>query len=357
MLANLTESVRVFSGFKTYEQLRLATDLLKDTNGRLKPFQNYLKDVQVLNQTYNETYLKVEYGHAVASAQMASAWADAWQDRDLFDLQYEAVNDKRTRPAHAALDGIIRPVEDDFWKTFYPPNDWRCRCTVRKVRKDTHNGGTKISAEDLATAKTAMPAMFRSNTAQEGVVFPENHAYYTRNKEVSEAKVKYNSFSPDDYKKAYFNEKTGGFVVHHKLHGDDELEENLIVGKFLANLGYEITLLPRDVSDEIFNPIIPHGERKEGRFPDALLNGTIVIDFKKNTTPTYSAINNEIRKGKKQADYILIDVSSETTNKDVKKAVREQFRKTSTIKEVWLIIGGELHYITYQQAKNNDFTF
>ena len=110
MLANLTESVRVFSGFKTYEQLRLATDLLKDTNGRLKPFQNYLKDVQALNQTYNETYLKVEYDHAVASAQMASAWADAWQDRDLFDLQYEAVNDKRTRPTHAALDGVIRPT-------------------------------------------------------------------------------------------------------------------------------------------------------------------------------------------------------------------------------------------------------
>lgn len=43
-------------------------------------------------------------------------------------LRYSAILDGRTRPAHRALDGLVFPVDDPFWKTFYPPNGFRCRC-------------------------------------------------------------------------------------------------------------------------------------------------------------------------------------------------------------------------------------
>jgi uncharacterized protein with gpF-like domain len=39
-------------------------------------------------------------------------------------------NDTRTRPAHKAMDNVIKPVGDAFWKTHYPPNGYRCRCSV-----------------------------------------------------------------------------------------------------------------------------------------------------------------------------------------------------------------------------------
>lgn len=45
-------------------------------------------------------------------------------------LLYDAVNDERTRPDHAAWDGTILPVDHPFWQTHYPPNGWRCRCKV-----------------------------------------------------------------------------------------------------------------------------------------------------------------------------------------------------------------------------------
>ena len=56
------------------------------------------------------------------------------QQKELADtfpyLQYNAVNDRRTRPTHAAMDGRIFPINHPFWDTWYPPNGYRCRCST-----------------------------------------------------------------------------------------------------------------------------------------------------------------------------------------------------------------------------------
>ena len=41
-------------------------------------------------------------------------------------LLYSAVNDSRTRPSHAAMDGTILPVDDPWWEAHMPPNGFRC---------------------------------------------------------------------------------------------------------------------------------------------------------------------------------------------------------------------------------------
>lgn len=47
--------------------------------------------------------------------------------------QYVAVQDRRTRPAHAVLDGKVYPADHEFWNAHYPPNGFQCRCTVRSL--------------------------------------------------------------------------------------------------------------------------------------------------------------------------------------------------------------------------------
>lgn len=49
--------------------------------------------------------------------------------------QYDAVNDSHTRPSHLAMDGRVYPADDPIWETWFPPNGFRCRCTVTTLSK------------------------------------------------------------------------------------------------------------------------------------------------------------------------------------------------------------------------------
>lgn len=41
---------------------------------------------------------------------------------------------QRPRPQHVAWDGLVLPVEHEFWQTHFPPNGWGCKCRVVGVR-------------------------------------------------------------------------------------------------------------------------------------------------------------------------------------------------------------------------------
>lgn len=49
--------------------------------------------------------------------------------------QYDAVNDAHTRPSHLAMDGKVFPADSPVWDTWFPPNGFRCRCTVKALSK------------------------------------------------------------------------------------------------------------------------------------------------------------------------------------------------------------------------------
>jgi hypothetical protein len=63
--------------------------------------------------------------------------------------QYIAVNDKRTRPAHRALNGLIFRADDPFWDTWFPPNGYRCRCGFRTLaERDLDRQDLKVEERD-----------------------------------------------------------------------------------------------------------------------------------------------------------------------------------------------------------------
>ena len=48
---------------------------------------------------------------------------------------YDAVNDAHTRRTHLAMSGRVFPADSPVWDIWFPPNGFRCRCTVRTLSR------------------------------------------------------------------------------------------------------------------------------------------------------------------------------------------------------------------------------
>lgn len=182
LTAALDENIFYFSGFKTHHELVEASRMLKDDNGGFKPFNQFLKDVETINNTYNRNYLNAEYNFATASTQMAVKWKGWEADGDDYDLQYRTAGDDQVREEHAALDGVTLPPSDPFWNHYLPPNGWNCRCTTVQVRRGKYPQSNSEEAIARGQACTAKPKqqIFRFNPGKQEKVFPPKHPYFPK---------------------------------------------------------------------------------------------------------------------------------------------------------------------------------
>jgi SPP1 gp7 family putative phage head morphogenesis protein len=170
----MTRNVFVFSGFKTHRQLSEISQLLFDDEGNIVPFNSFLQAVKRINSTYNTHYLNAEYNHAVASSQMAVNWQDYMDNIDVAPfLKYVTAGDERVREEHRGLDGTIKRKDDPFWRTWYPPNGWNCRCDVIELVS------SELGEVEPAFLPDKQPLMFKNNVGIDGVVFPDSHPYFT----------------------------------------------------------------------------------------------------------------------------------------------------------------------------------
>jgi SPP1 gp7 family putative phage head morphogenesis protein len=85
----------------------------------------------------NDIKLKVPstiYRNAVQSSTMIGRWQHIVEFQEAFPyLIYDAIDDARTRPTHAAMDGFIAPSTDNVWGVWFPPNGHNCRCTINAL--------------------------------------------------------------------------------------------------------------------------------------------------------------------------------------------------------------------------------
>lgn len=63
--------------------------------------------------------------------------------------QYSAINDSRTRPTHLAMNGRVWPADHPTWNIWFPPNGYRCRCSVIGLtRSQVARRGIKVEEAD-----------------------------------------------------------------------------------------------------------------------------------------------------------------------------------------------------------------
>ncbi len=240
-----------------------------------------------------------------------------------------------------------------------------CRCTVVQVRKQKYPA-TEHS-EAMSRGEEAMNDerynIFRFNSGKQGKTMPDYNPYTIRrcnDCDVAKGKLKL-SFVPennlcasciktrecwarrqeDDPETFYECETRRGKVRVSSKHGKTEKKENVRVATYLAEKHeHEIDLIAN-----------PQNETSADSF-----NRTLGIEqeYKVNTTPTKSSIDNLIRKGAKQADDIVLFVDSEISLNDLSSALHDRVRRTN-LKTVMIVIDEKDKTYTYDEITAKGF--
>ena len=82
--------------------------------------------------------LKTIYWANARAAHAAGEWERTQRTKDFLPfLIYTLSTAELKRPLHAewARKPVVLPVDDDWWKTHYPPNGWLCQCGVRQITR------------------------------------------------------------------------------------------------------------------------------------------------------------------------------------------------------------------------------
>lgn len=149
-----------FSAAKNYHELRELSEAVYDPNtGQKKSFKQFKAVAENINQQYNKVWLKTEQNLAYGATLMAKKW-ESFEEEEM--LQYKTQGDGAVRDSHRALHNIIKPKNDPFWNSCYPPNGWGCRCNVIATNSEEETKHTPPITEKV------VPQMFRNNSAKQG---------------------------------------------------------------------------------------------------------------------------------------------------------------------------------------------
>lgn len=158
-----------FSAFKNHSNTQELITQLINSDGTLKSYSKWRRDIAPTLTTYNDDWLQAEYQTALASSRMAEKWRNFQRRKATYPyLRYVTQNDGRVRDEHRPLHGVTRLVDDPFWNTYFPPNGWRCRCDVVQ----TSGPPTHLPDTDQVT----VPETFKHNTGKDPDFYP-NHPY------------------------------------------------------------------------------------------------------------------------------------------------------------------------------------
>lgn len=194
LLNRVQNNIFAFSGAKCFAEMEELRDAVYE-NGKLISKGDFKRKARQINARYNTGYLDAERQQVIAAGTQGSRWMDFEENRETHPyLEYVTANDEHVREEHRRLHGLIYPLDDPFWDSYYPPNGWRCRCTVRKCSEREYNHKMKgykerekapmPSSEDaqkMAGKVVAKP--FRHNVGKSRIVFEDNHPYFMANAE------------------------------------------------------------------------------------------------------------------------------------------------------------------------------
>lgn len=324
-LVQLEKNVFQFSGAKNYQELKSMSLALKDANGKQREFKDFKVDAVKVDQSYNGTHLKTEFDTAVGGSQMAGKWVDFEQHADTAPwLRYDTAGDSKVRQSHKLLDGIIKLLSDAFWKLYYPPNGWKCRCDATQVLNGAETPNHQIQFPN------DIPDMFKTNMAADGLVFPKGHPYFTDCP--PEILRKAELLRENKYSKLPRTKSMKADVYISNKADEADIDINKPLAMQLASHGETVYIRPHDTA--VKNP--------------ELQLGSLTGDFKTKIKTTVDRfVKNSIRSANNQACNIpVIVIPGNKYDRDlVWGGLRSDLKHTDrkkNVSHVWLLLDKQL---------------
>nr|DAX22697.1 MAG TPA: minor capsid component [Caudoviricetes sp.] len=325
-----------FSGAKNFVMAEDINRILTSEKG--KSWGSFWEEVQKLNPKYNKNYLQAEWQTAKQAGYHAAGWQEYQRNKDLYpNLKYKTQGDNKVRDEHRLLEGYIAPIDSDFWKTYYPPNGWRCRCYVVQTAEEP----TASPAPTLTDKQ--LPKEFRGNVGITGQVFKEDnseggkpHPYFALSKQ-----------SPD-FKKAFelsklaapyttvYEAKNGANVQVSPFADEKDLNDNIKTAMVIADKLGVTMKIRADLDHNIVHTKNPEYE----------ING---LKADRKEASSYSSLKSHLETAKKQgANSIVYDITKGFKEWKPSKVTKELVRKINNfIQKDWL---QEIYFVNGKKA-------
>lgn len=169
--AAILRNNEVFAAFKVHRMQNDMARLLLDSNGNLKPFEQWRKEVMPIASHQVGQWLRTEYNTAVLRAHQAADWQQFEREKDVLpNLRWMPSTSVNPGKDHMVFWGTVRPIDDPFWNEHRPGDRWNCKCDL----SSTDDPVTEIP--DFTRKDNPHPGL-DNNPGKDGKLFSDTHPY------------------------------------------------------------------------------------------------------------------------------------------------------------------------------------
>ena len=169
--AAILRNNEVFVAFKVHRMQNDMARRLLDSNGNLKPFEQWRKEVMPIASHQVGQWLRTEYNTAVLRAHQAADWQQFEREKDVLpNLRWMPSTSVNPGKDHMVFWGTVRPIDDPFWNEHRPGDRWNCKCDL----SSTDDPVTEIP--DFTKKDNPHPGL-DNNPGKDGKLFSDTHPY------------------------------------------------------------------------------------------------------------------------------------------------------------------------------------
>lgn len=211
----------VFSAFRVHRMQNDIAKQLIDSEGKLKTFRQFAKDVAPITDHHVNQWLRTEYDTAVIRAHQAADWKQFEAEKDVLpNLEWMPTTSLTPGEDHRPFWGTIAPVNAGFWNEHRPGDRWNCKCRLQATDK-------AVKPFD-GDAKNINPQPgLDNNPADDGKLFSDTNPYKTNAYPGAEKAVDNFIENKVDHTQKEF--KSGGVIQTPKnfKQNADEVKKNI----------------------------------------------------------------------------------------------------------------------------------